>query len=324
MSNPDLIAPAPRTVKSADANYEHDVAAITSYAGATHTHRAYRKDWQAFCLWCAEHRRPALPCTSQTLALYLAHLAKRLKVASIERALAAIAKVHRVAGHPSPRRSELVQEEMRSIRKALGCIPQGKDALLVDGIGRLVSGCDLSTLRGLRNRAIVLLGFAGAFRRSELVGLDVEDIEGDACGMRVLLRCIKTEHAGMGREKGIPFGDQEETCPVRAMQDWLSASGITSGAIFVSFTRHGALTNRRLEAREVARVIKQTATHSGLDADKLAGHSLRSGLVTAAAMAGKPQQTIMEQTGHASTTMLRRYIKRAKLFDNNAADGIGL
>ena len=307
-----------------DASFSTDVNILFRDAHTSHTQRAYQKDWQNFCSWCAEQHRRALPCTPETLAMYLHHLAKRFKVASIERALAAIARVHRGMGHESPRRAPRVQSEMRSIKQALGCVPRGKHALLVDGIARLVDTCDAGTLRGLRNRAILVLGFAGAFRRSELVALNIEDLSDDAYGLRVQTSRGESCEAGQGQEKGIPFGDHQATCPVLAVRAWLNAAELSAGPVFVGVNRHGCLTRTRLHPCEIARVVQGAARAAGLDPDKFAGHSLRSGLMTAAAIAGKPTDAILRQTGHASPSMLLRYLKRAKLFDNNAADGIGL
>ena len=265
-----------------------------------------------------------MPCLPKAFALYLNHLAKRLKTSSIQRAMAAIAKAHTLTGYTSPRRDPLVQQTWRSIRNAIGCEPVAKKAIVVDGIQRLIATCDLHSLRGLRDRAIILLGSAGAFRRSELVALDVQDLEDDACGMRVRLQRPAAYQVDDTCEKGIPFGDHEVSCPVYAVKAWISAAHLEQGPLFVSVNRHGMTTGLRLHGRDVARTVQRAGLACGFDTSRLAGHSLRSGLVTAAAIAGKSERDIMRQSGHVSIAMVRRYIKRAHLFDNNAADGIGL
>lgn len=174
-------------------------------------------------------------------------------------------------------------------------------------------------LQGRRDRAILLLGFAGAFRRSELVSLDVGDLSLDARGLTVTLRRSKTDQSGRGRRIGIPFGSNPTTCPIRAVQDWLVASGITAGPLFPS-----RRTGRRFPARGVADLVKRAATAIGLDPSQVAGHSLRSGFATAAAQAGKTEHAIAAQTGHRSLTILRGYVQHGSLFTDNAAGGLGL
>jgi integrase len=177
-------------------------------------------------------------------------------------------------------------------------------------------------LKGTRDRAILLLGFAGAFRRSEIVGLDVADLAASEDGLTVTLRRSKTDQEGVGRRVGIPRGGS--LCPVRAVQDWLAARGEAPGPLFVGMTRHGKTTGQRLDGKDIATLIKRAAEAVGLDPATVSGHSLRAGLVTTAARAGKSERSIMGQTGHRSVTMVRRYIRDAGLFDDNAADGIGL
>ena len=178
-------------------------------------------------------------------------------------------------------------------------------------------------LLGLRDRALLLIGFAGAFRRSELVSLDVEDVEECAEGLRVTLRRSKTDQEGAGEVKGIPYGRKLETCPVRALRAWLEAAGITAGPIFRSVNRHGQVQPGRLSDKAVALVVKRAAEAAGFDATRYAGHSLRTGLTTSAAAAGVQERDIMRQTGHRSVNMVRRYIREGELFRSNAAAQVG-
>jgi integrase len=176
---------------------------------------------------------------------------------------------------------------------------------------------------GIRDKALLLVGFAGALRRSELVALTVADLDFTPEGLVVALRRSKTDQEGKGRKIGIPPG-RARTCPVRALQDWLEAAGIGEGAVFRGVNRHGQVADKPLTGRSVARIIQRAAERAGLDSTRFAGHSLRAGLVTTAAKAGKPTHSIMAQTGHKSVGMVQKYIREAKLFEENAAAGIGL
>jgi integrase len=179
-------------------------------------------------------------------------------------------------------------------------------------------------LIGTRDRALILLGFAGAFRRSELVGLDVEDCVFGKDGLTVTLRRSKTDQTGEGRKIGIPYGSNPDTCPVRNVQAWLEIAGATAGPLFRSINRHGQVQAGRLSGIDVARVVKKLAERAGLDAGKYAGHSLRAGHATAAAIAGASERSIMRQTGHRSVQMVRRYIRDGSLFRENSAGKLGL
>jgi site-specific recombinase XerD len=178
---------------------------------------------------------------------------------------------------------------------------------------------ELDTLSGLRDRAILLLGFAGGFRRSELVALDVDDLVETAQGLRVRIRRSKTDQEGVGREVGIPFGRHVDTCPVKAWRAWQSAAGLLKGPCFRPMNSRGGVRDRRLTAQSVALIVKAAAVTAGLEPTSYAGHSLRSGLATAAAAGGASERSIMDQTGHKSLPVVRRYIRRGSLFQDNAA-----
>ena len=179
-------------------------------------------------------------------------------------------------------------------------------------------------LIGARDRALVLLGFASAFRRSELVDLDVEDCAFGKDGLTVTLRRSKTDQDSAGRKIGIPYGANPETCPVRVVQSWLEQAGITTGPLFRSISRHGHVQPGRLSGIDVARTVKKLAERAGLDPAKYAGHSLRAGHATSAAIAGASERSIMNQTGHRSVQMVRRYIRDGNLFRENSAGKLGL
>jgi len=197
------------------------------------------------------------------------------------------------------------------------------DALLTEDIQQMVAMLP-ATLHGMRDAALLLIGFAGAFRRSELVALDVDDLQLRSEGYLIRIRRSKTDQQGRGRWVGIPYGDHPTTCPVLALQRWLAASTITEGAVFRGVNRHGQLASTRLSKRAIADIVKRTAETGGLDPSRYSGHSLRSGHCTSAARAGVPERIIMQQTGHRSERMVRHYIQQSSVFTENSAKALGL
>jgi site-specific recombinase XerD len=290
---------------------------------AENTLRGYRGDWKDFCGWCGQRELCPLPATPETVAGYIADCAGHLKVGSIQRRLNAIAEAHKAVGIESPTSAGMVRNTIKGIRRTMGTAVVQKAAALTDDIRSMVSMTDAGLI-GVRDRAMILLGFAGAFRRSELVGLNVDDCEFGKDGLTITLRRSKTDQDGMGRKVGIPYGSNPDTCPVRTVQAWMEESGIAVGPLFRSITRHGKLRPGRLAGIDVARVVKKLAVRAGLDAAKYAGHSLRAGHATTAAIAGASERSIMNQTGHRSVQMVRRYIRDGSLFRENSAGKLGL
>jgi integrase len=237
--------------------------------------------------------------------------------------LNAIAEAHKAVGAESPTHNALVRNTMKGIRRTIGTAPGQKAATLTDDIRAMVDATDAGII-GIRDRALILLGFAGAFRRSELVGLDVDDCVFSKDGLTVTLRRLKVDQEGVGRKIGIPYGSNPETCPVRTMQAWIEQAAITAGPVFRSINRHGHVKAGRLSGIDVARVVKKLVDRAGLDASKYAGHSLRAGHATSAAIAGASERSIMNQTGHRSVQMVRRYIRDGNLFRDNSAGKLGL
>jgi integrase len=292
-------------------------------AKAANTVRAYRSDWQHFEAWCKVHRLAPLPAAQGTVALYLSSLAQSHKTSTIQRRVSAISQAHQAAGHESPTRALPVRTLLAGIRRSKGTAPATKAPVLTADV-RAMLGTLKDGLLGARDRALLLLGFAGGFRRSELVGLDVSDVDFTADGLVVALRRSKTDQEGEGRKVGIPYGSNPDTCPVRSLEAWLQKSGISEGPLFHSVNRHGQPRSGRLTDKTVARVVKRTAQAAGLDPAKYSGHSLRAGLATAAAIGGASERAIMNQTGHRSLGMVRRYIRDGSLFRENAAASLGL
>ncbi len=297
------------------------------YAAAAHapaTLRAYASDLRSFAAWCRPLGIVSLPAEPRTVALYLAALADAdRRPSTIGRALTAINIAHVRAGFPAPREAAHVRDAWRGVRRMLGVAPRQKAPLLVEDL-RAVATALPSTLRGIRDRAILVLGWAMGARRSEVVALEVADLRLTAEGFEVVIRRSKTDQEGEGHKLGVPFGSTPATCPVRTVLAWKAAAGIEAGPLFRSL-KNGRPTSRPLDGRDLARIVKAAAERAGLAAGELAGHSLRAGLITQAARQGKAERDIMRHTGHRSAATLRRYIRAAELFaPSNPAQGIGL
>ena len=287
------------------------------------TRRAYTHDLKHFSEWCHSRGFDVLPTTPGVFALYLTDLAEGgYKLSTIERRRAAVVEAHKVSGYDNPGIGE-ARLVMQGIRRALGKRQEQKAPATVDHIARMVTTCD-NTIMGIRDRALLLVGFAGAFRRSELVALNVEDITFVPEGLAVTIRRSKTDQTGEGEKIGIPYGKNKHTCPVRSLKAWLTEAGITAGAIFRGIDRHGNVQPRGLTPQSVALVVKRAAGASGLDGSLFGGHSLRAGLATSAAAAGVEERLIANQTRHKSMTVLRRYIRDGSLFRGNVAGKVGL
>jgi len=290
---------------------------------AENTLRGYRADWREFGAWCESHGICPLPAAADAVASYIAECAGRLKVGSIQRRINAIAEAHKAVRLESPTHHAMVTNTMKGIRRTKGTAPAQKAPALTEDIRAMVDATDAGII-GARDRALILLGFASAFRRSEIVGLDVEDCTFTKDGLTILPRRSKTDAVGAGRKIGIPYGSNPETCPIRVLQSWMELAGISTGPLFRSISRHGRVRPGRLSGIDVARVVKKLAERAGLDPVKYAGHSLRAGHATSAAIAGASERSIMQQTGHRSVQMVRRYIRDGSLFRDNSGGKLGL
>ncbi len=310
------------TTAGVPALVEDEARGYMAASRADNTVRAYRSDWNLFSTWCADHAVSPLPASPETIAVYLAEGARTLKVSTLTRRCSAISIAHQMSGLESPTRHIIVRTTMAGIRRSKGTAPAQKAPVLPVHLRSMMGGLP-DTVVGARDRAMVLLGFAAALRRSELVGLDTEDINDTSDGLVVTIRRSKVDQEGQGHKIGVPYGSNPETCPVRALRAWLSCSGIETGPLFRA-TNHGRVLDARLSGRSVALVIKRSAKTAGYDPTHFAGHSLRAGLVTSAAAAGVSERRIMAQTGHRSLPTLRRYIREGSLFCDNAAAAVGL
>lgn len=287
------------------------------------TRRSYACDWSDFRSWCQKRSRVALPASPETVALYLTARSRTHKVSSLSRRLTVIGKVHRACGTDSPTAHERVRRLWRGILREKGAAPERKAPVLTADLRKMIALLD-KDLAGIRDRALLLFGFAGALRRSELVALNLGDLQLTDAGIIVTVRRGKTDQAGRGRKIGIPHGQYEATCPVKAMLAWIRAAEVSRGPLFRKVNRHGQLEGARLSDKSVALIIKRAMKRAGFRPAEFSGHSLRAGLATSAAIAGADERSIQNQTGHASLKVLRTYIRDGSLFRNNAASKAGL
>lgn len=276
------------------------------------TRRAYAADLNHFR---ASGRD--IPCPPHALAEYLAELVTAHAVATIQRRLAAIAKAHRALGHDDPYRAEIVRATMSGIRRTKGMAQREARALQRDDLFAVLDRMGERPI-DIRDKALLLIGFAGAFRRSELVGFDCGDFKHVGRGIVLHLRRSKTDQTGQGRKIAIPHG-RTRWCPVRHLADWIAHAEIEEGPLFRSIDRHGHISPDRSSGDAVSTIIKRRVEAAGFDPATFSGHSLRAGLATSAAMAGASSWKIRQQTGHKSDAMLARYIRSVDLFVDNAA-----
>jgi site-specific recombinase XerD len=297
---------------------------FVSMATASNTLKAYTSDWTDFAAWCSAQHLDALPARPETVGLYCAALAETCKVSTITRRLAAIAKQHRNAGLESPAsmKHSAVHDVIAGIRRERGTRPDAKRALSTDELRRMVTAIP-ATPHGLRDRALLLVGFSGGFRRSELAAITVNHVEDTTDGLKILIPRSKIDQEGEGRTVGIPYGSDPRTCPVRAYRAWIATAGITEGPVFRHF-HNRTMGTEAITDRVVALTIKKAAERVGLDAADLAGHSLRAGHATTASRNGASEASIMRQTGHRSVQMVRRYIREGSIFHDNAGAKLGL
>ena len=322
------LAPAPVRIGPESGELERLASQAKDYLRAAKseaTLRAYRADWRHFAEWCRQKGFPALPASPDTVALYLADLAHTHRPSTLTRRLTAINKVHRAAGHAPPALMEhlSVGETLKGIRRSHGTGARGKHPLFTGDLRAMVDSLPRGLI-GDRDRALLLVGFAGAFRRSELTAVRVEDVEETKEGLLIRILRSKTDPEGKGREAAIPYGSIPETCPVRAWRDWMATAQIETGPLFRRIDRHGHVNRRALHKDSVGVIVKRAARAAGLDPQIYAGHSLRSGFCTQAYMNGAREFDIMRQTGHRSLDTLRRYIRGRGLFRDNAAAKLGL
>ncbi|MDR3418808.1 MAG: site-specific integrase [Nevskia sp.] len=305
------------------------LAAARDYAAGAYaeaTRRAYRADWADFLGFCRAAGFSPLPAAPQTIAAYLASMAVSHAASTIARRLAAIGQAHRLAGWDWQPSHPAIRATRQGIARAHGSAVRRAAALTTAEIRKLVASC-ADDLTGLRDRALILVGFAGALRRGELVGVDREHLVFRDAGLRLTIPRSKTDSAGEGAELGIPRGSRRETCPVRALEAWLAASDCQFGPVFRKVDLWGNIEHARLHPDAVRQILRRRAVLAGLEVppgERLSPHGLRAGFVTEAYMAGARDEQIMAHTRHADLKTMRGYVRRAKLLTESPAGLLGL
>ena len=295
---------------------------------ASNTVRAYKSDFKDFGLFCVKNGFKNIPSDPKIVSLYLTHLStKDVKMSTIKRRLVSIGVIHRMKGHYLDTKHPAIVENLMGIKRRKGTIQKGKKPILINELRKIIDVIDqqnFSDIKKLRDKSIILIGFAGGFRRNEIVSLDYEDIEFVHEGVKITVKRSKTDQYGEGSIKALPHFANNLYCPVTVLRRWVNLSKITKGALFRRFSKGSKLTSNRLTDQTVALLIKSYLNIAGIDSKNYSGHSLRSGFATTAAESGAEERSIMAMTGHKSTEMVRRYIKEANLFKNNALNKIKL
>lgn len=295
-----------------------------SVTKANHTIDAYESDWNDFCDWCRYHHQKSYPAQPETIVNYINDLADYAKASTIRRRISAISENYNASGDhvENPCRAWIVKEALIGLTRLKGTVQKGKTPIYWEEIEEMIHRMDLTSLQALRDRAVLLLGFMGAFRRSELAGLDVEDIKKYPQGIVVTIRHSKTDQTSAGQQIGIPYLSHSSMDCIHALQEWLTAADITSGPLFRSFLKNGKVSSRRLSDKSINLIVKKYAASIGLNPEMYGAHSLRHGFATYAALQGVEERLVMKQTRHRSVEMVRRYINEADLFTNNPIDKI--
>ncbi|MGL3827675.1 site-specific recombinase XerD [Candidatus Pelagibacter ubique HIMB4] len=295
---------------------------------AKNTIRAYKSDFNDFSLFCNKNGFNSFPTNPQIVSLYLTNLSKNdLKMSTLKRRLVSIGIVHKLKGHYLDTKHPSIIENIMGIKRRKGSIQRGKKPILINNLKNIINVIDdqkIEEIKKLRDRSIILIGFSGGFRRNEIVSLDYEDLDFVQEGLKINLRRSKTDQFGEGSAKGLPYFENSKYCPVVSITEWIKISKINSGALFRRFNKGSKLSEKRLTDQTVALLIKEYLKLAGIENTNYSGHSLRSGFATSAAEAGAEERSIMAMTGHKSTEMVRRYIKEANLFKNNALNKIKL
>ena len=279
---------------------------------ANNTLRAYQSDYRDFSLFCSKNGLSSMPTQPKIIALYITHLSKFSKFSTLKRRIASISVIHKLKGHYLDTKHPIIMENLHGIKRTLGSRQKAKKPLLINSLKKIIKAIDQEKKERDRDRALILIGFAGGFRRSELVSILKEDVELVDEGVKILIKKSKTDQSGEGSVKAIPYFQNQEFCPVIALKKYMSLKKFNSNSEKIF----------KLSDKSVALIIKKYAQIAGLDPTKYAGHSLRSGFATTAAEFGAEERNIMTMTGHKTTQMVRRYIKEANLFKNNALNKI--
>ena len=293
---------------------------------ANNTIKAYKSDFKDFSLFCIKHNLESMPSNPNTVSLYLTSLSKTdAKISTLRRRLVSIGVIHKFKGHYLDTKHPIIVENLLGIRRTKGSFQKGKKPLLINHLNKIIEVINKDNtpiIKKLRDKSLILIGFSGGFRRSEIISIDYQDLEFVEEGLKIMVKRSKTDQYGEGYLKGIPYFSNEMLCPVRTLKDWIDISKINTGPIFRKFNKGFNLSNLRLTDQTIALVIKNYLNKAGLDSKNYSGHSLRSGFASVTAEAGADERSIMAMTGHKTTQMVRRYIREANLFKNNALNKI--
>jgi len=293
---------------------------------AINTVRAYKSDFNDFGLFCAQNGFKSLPSEPKIVSLYLTYLStKDAKMSTLKRRLVSIGVIHKLKGHYLDTKHPSIMENIMGIKRRKGSIQKGKKPILISSLKIIIDVIDQQNreeIKKLRDRSIILIGFSGGFRRNEIVSLDYDDLDFVPEGLKINIKRSKTDQFGEGSKKALPYFDNSQYCPVVSLKNWIEKTNINSGPLFRRFSKGSRLTEKRLTDQTVALLIKEYLQLAGIDSKNYSGHSLRSGFATSAAESGAEERSIMAMTGHKSTEMVRRYIKEANLFKNNALNKI--
>jgi site-specific recombinase XerD len=293
---------------------------------AINTVRAYKSDFNDFALFCAQNGFKSLPSEPKIVSLYLTYLStKDAKMSTLKRRLVSIGVIHKLKGHYLDTKHPSIIENIMGIKRRKGTIQKAKKPILISNLKIIIDVIDQQNreeIKKLRDRSIILIGFSGGFRRNEIVSLDHDDLDFVPEGLKINIKRSKTDQFGEGFKKALPYFDNSQYCPVVSLKNWIDITKINSGSLFRRFSKGSRLTEKRLTDQTVALLIKEYLQLAGIDSKNYSGHSLRSGFATSAAEAGAEERNIMAMTGHKSTEMVRRYIKEANLFKNNALNKI--
>ena len=293
---------------------------------AINTIRAYKSDFNDFSLFCSKNGFKLLPSNPNIVSLYLTHLStKNAKMSTLKRRLVSIGVVHKLKGHYLDTKHPSIIENIMGIKRRKGSNQKSKKPILINSLKQIINVIDNQNkqeIKKYRDRTIILIGFSGGFRRNEIVSLNYNDLDFVQEGLKINIRRSKTDQFGEGFVKALPYFDSSKYCPVISLQKWIEISKINSGPLFRRFTKGSNLSENRLTDQTVALLIKEYLMLAGIDSKNYSGHSLRSGFATSAAESGVEERSIMAMTGHKSTEMVRRYIKEANLFKNNALNKI--
>ena len=279
---------------------------------AFNTLRAYQADYKDFARFCIKHGFNSMPTEPKIVSLYLTHLSQKSKFSTLKRRLASLSVIHRLSGHYIDVKHPVITENLMGIKRVKGSYQKAKKPILINDLKLIVNVIDKekNEKNRFKNKALILIGFAGGFRRSELVAILYEDVDFVPEGVKIFVKRSKTDQSGEGMTKGIPYFSNPDYCPVISLKNWIEKSEIKSGKIF------------DMSDKSVALTVKKYTAIVGLDSDKYSGHSLRSGFATSAAELGAEERSIMAMTGHKTTQMVRRYIQEANLFKNNALNKV--